>query len=225
MIRRDEIYESALQGRTIPLLTLDHRWHRLFTQTQPSPRIKVIEQELNELLRRQGKLTTDVKAIKLLRRKLRSEVMEIVGGLNGAEPGPEMNHKLDENERLLGECSDKINAYDKELEFLPEQIEEVNYELMLETMNICYQLLKDNTAEIEALEAWIDEARLALKKNSIRKEEKEIMNQDLYTYMHAIFGAHVIEIFDMKYRPKKNPRPQVLPEESEQDKEADNVES
>ena len=30
----------------------------------------------------------------------------------------------------------------------------------------------------------------------------EIYNDELYSYMHSIFGAEVIEMFDMKYNPK-----------------------
>lgn len=41
--------------------------------------------------------------------------------------------------------------------------------------------------------------RVELKKRLIRKQEMEQMNQELYSYMHDIFGAEVIEIFDMKY--------------------------
>ena len=29
------------------------------------------------------------------------------------------------------------------------------------------------------------------------------MNQELYSYMHDIFGPDVIDIFDMKYDPKE----------------------
>ena len=32
------------------------------------------------------------------------------------------------------------------------------------------------------------------------------MNQQLYSYMHDIFGADVIEIFDMKYNPDEKYR-------------------
>jgi hypothetical protein len=28
----------------------------------------------------------------------------------------------------------------------------------------------------------------------------EIKNQEIYSYMHDIFGAEVIEIFDLKYK-------------------------
>ena len=41
---------------------------------------------------------------------------------------------------------------------------------------------------------------------SVMKDKKK--NQDLYAYMHDIFGADVIELFDMKYNPEENrPKP------------------
>lgn len=30
MSRTDEIFEPALAGKKIPILTLDHKWHKLF---------------------------------------------------------------------------------------------------------------------------------------------------------------------------------------------------
>ena len=42
-----------------------------------------------------------------------------------------------------------------------------------------------------------------MKKKVIRKQEKEAMNHRLYSYMHDIFGADVIELFDMKYNPEE----------------------
>ena len=45
--------------------------------------------------------------------------------------------------------------------------------------------------------------RIELKKNLVRKQEKELKNHALYSYMHDIFGAEVIEIFDMKYNPEE----------------------
>ena len=38
----------------------------------------------------------------------------------------------------------------------------------------------------------------------IRKAEMEDMNHELYSYMHDIFGAEVINIFDMKYYENKS---------------------
>lgn len=46
--------------------------------------------------------------------------------------------------------------------------------------------------------------RTELKERLIRKQEQEQVNQELYTYMHNIFGVDVIDIFDMAYLNKEN---------------------
>ena len=44
----------------------------------------------------------------------------------------------------------------------------------------------------------------------MRKEEREKSTFDLYSYMHDIFGAEVIEIFDMKYNPEERRKEREL---------------
>jgi hypothetical protein len=43
--------------------------------------------------------------------------------------------------------------------------------------------------------------REELKEKVVIKKETETANNTLYQYMHQIFGAEVIEIFDMEYLP------------------------
>ena len=42
-----------------------------------------------------------------------------------------------------------------------------------------------------------------LKKRLIEKQQKEQQNQEIYNYMHDIFGAEVVNLFDMKYNPEQ----------------------
>ena len=49
--------------------------------------------------------------------------------------------------------------------------------------------------------AWIREVRVSLKKNILKKQNKEVNNAELYGFMHDIFGHDVMELFDMKYEP------------------------
>jgi len=199
MSRTDEIYKPALLGRKIPVLTLDHKWHQLFTQTQPDQYIKHLEDELNELLKRQGKAKSESGRIKALKKKLMQEIVE-----NAADASMENNEKAQkktaESKRLIEECNEKLKEYEDELLFLPREIDRVNRELMLRTMEVCYSRLKENEKEIEENTQWINKARVELKKRLVRKQEKELMNQELYSYMHDIFGAEVIEIFDMEHQ-------------------------
>ncbi|MCL2052460.1 MAG: hypothetical protein FWG91_12150 [Lachnospiraceae bacterium] len=195
----EAIFIKALEGKKIPILTLDNKWHRLFTQYNPSPQMKKWEEEINKMLKRQGKLSTELKEIKILKKKLMDEIVthaeEVEQGNKKAEK------KLDENKRLINECNEKIEAYNDELLDLPALIDGVNYNLMLHTMEICYEQIQNNTAEIKEIAEWINQIRKELKKKIIRKQEKEILNNNLYQYMHQLFGGEVIEIFDMQYNP------------------------
>lgn len=198
MSRKDEIYSPALKEKKIPILTLDNKWHRLFTQTNPNKAILRLEEELNDLLKKQGKATTESKDIKRLKKKLMQEIVENAEGTAEGNNQKAMK-KMEDNKRLINECNERLTMYEDQLIELPGEIDRVNRELMLQTMDICYDTLKTNETEIEETVKWVAAIRVELKKRLIRKQEMEQMNQELYSYMHDIFGAEVIEIFDMKY--------------------------
>lgn len=204
MARSDEVFRGALAGKDIPLLTLDNKWHQLFTQaqTEVSGDIKRNEEKLNELIRRQGKLTTESKEIRILKKKLMSEIMDMAESL-GDNPDAKTEKRMDENRRLISECNEKLEAYQEELKFLPGEISAVNHKLMLDTMDICYKRIAENTEDIDSINEWMKGIRIDIKKKLVQKEESEKANFDLYSYMHDIFGAEVIEIFDMKYNPEE----------------------
>ena len=198
MSRKDEIYSPALKEKKIPILTLDNKWHRLFTQTNPNKTILRLEEELNDLLKKQGKATTESKDIKRLKKKLMQEIVENAEGTAEGNNQKALK-KIEDNKRLINECNERLTMYEDQLIELPGEIDRVNRELMLQTMDICYDTLKTNETEIEETAKWVAAIRVELKKRLIRKQEMEQMNQELYSYMHDIFGAEVIEIFDMKY--------------------------
>ena len=201
MSRREELYRPAVKAKNIPLLTLDNKWHKLFTQTQPDKTIARLEKELNELIKRQSKVKSEVDKIRALKKKLMKEIVENAQEASMAND-ERAQKKAEENTRLINECNEKLDGYKEEMRDLPERIEKVNTELMLHTMEICYDRIKKNEKEIEETTQWVTQIRIELKKRLIRKQEQEQMNQALYSYMHDIFGADVLELFDMEYREK-----------------------
>ncbi len=202
MSRKDEIYKPALAGKKIPILTLDNKWHKLFTQKKPDKKLRRLEEELNELLKKQGKLTSEIKDIKKLKKKL---LDGIVANAEGAavENDEKAVRKAQESSRLIDECNEKLEEYEEELFELPEEIDRINKELMLLTMEICYERLKENEQIIEEDAEKIADMREELKKRLLEKQQLELINQELKYYMHDICGAEVIALFDMKYEEDK----------------------
>ena len=197
MTQDEELFRTALEGKKIPILTLDHKWHKLFTQTGDNEEIQELETVVNDLLKRQGKLNTEIKSLNIFKKKLMQEIMTIME----IPDSPEKNKKMEENKRLIEESNEKIDLYHDELMELPGQIEEVNLKLMIATMQVCYKKIKQNTQDIEEINKWIQDFRIQLKRKVLQKQQKEIWNDELYSYMHDIFGPDVIEMFDLKYNP------------------------
>lgn len=210
MARSENAFREALAGKKIPVLTLDNKWHQLFTQAQTEipAEVRRGEERLNELLKRQGKLNTESKEIRKLKKRLMAEIMELADS-SGGNPSAAAEKKMEENRRLISECNEKLEDYARELKLLPEEIDKINYRLMLITMDICYQRIAENTREIDGIDEWVKGIRVEIKKKLIRKGENEKTVFDLYSYMHDIFGAEVIEIFDMKYNPEERKKAQA----------------
>lgn len=190
--KKEDVYKKALQGKRIPILTLDNKWHRLFTMMEPDRELKRLEEKLNALLKLQGKMNTESKSIKKIKKKLMDEIVQLMDCNDKTS-----NKKIEENKRLIEECNEKLDDYQDKLLDLPSQIDEANYNLMIRTMEMCYEVLQVNTKEIDEIGEWINKIRVELKKNIVRKQEKEIKNHELYSYMHDVFGADVVEIFDI----------------------------
>lgn len=175
MSRREEVYVSALSGKKIPILTLDHKWHQLFNQVHTTTSIKKAEEELNTLLKQQGKINTETKDIKKIKNRLMDEIVKMMEDADN----PETAKKIEENKRLIEECNEKLDTYHDESLDLPKRINDANKNLMLMTMEACYEDIQENHEQIQEITEWINNIRVELKKNMVRKEEMQRRNQDL----------------------------------------------
>ena len=202
MAKDNKVYMSALEGKKIPILTLDNKWHQLFTQTEMSPEIKELADQLNALVERDSKLRGETKDIKKLKKKLLGEIVPLRDKA-GKSGDPAIEKEIQDRTRLISECNDRIDSYSEELTELSREIYDADYKLMVETMNVCYERLHDNTEYILELDDWVSKVRGELKKNIIHMQEAELENDNLYSYMHQIFGPEVMEIFDLKYDPNR----------------------
>lgn len=191
----DHGFGTVLRGKQIPLLILDQKWHNLFSDGGKSKKIVKLEKKANEYLRRQGRLNQDIKELKSLKEKLMKNIMA-----NMDEIGEEQeSKKLLEDRRLISEINEKLRLTLAELEALPEEQELVNEALMIETMEYCYAKMRTNEREVVAIGSWIEQMKEEVKKKVVRKQTVEDKNREIYSYMHDIFGAHIIEIFDLEY--------------------------
>lgn len=188
---------EALQGKKLPILTLDDRWYQLIPEHEKSATIKQLETNLNNLLKKQGKMINDIKDMKKLKKKLMSEIVANMETDN-SPAGRLKVKKLEKSHQFIEEINVKMQEADDTLLDMPYQIKKANEELMVESMKVCYAKLKHNQKDIEEADQWIRKTREALKLRILEKQDKEIENNSLYSYMHDILGNSVLDILDEK---------------------------
>lgn len=216
--KKQDIFINVLQDKKIPVLTLDNKWYKLLNSIDREE-TKDLEDELNTLLKRQGRINTETKEIKKIKKRLMNDIVSMVDEVEGTG-NKSLEKKIEDNKRLLAECNQKLEGYQDEMLEIPREIDRVNNQLMLVTMEQCYETMQENTDEIEDISKWVTQIRIDLKKRLIRKQEMEQKNHEIYSYMHDLFGADVVNIFDMRYNPEEHhPKPAKKQDDNPENKE------
>lgn len=178
---------------TAPILTLDPRWYQLVPDSIKNDEVRYWENKVNELLKRQGRVTNDIKEVKKIKSKLIKDVVD-----NMEEDGNDKKRQkiMSQNQRLIHEAKDKIAQLEDEERELPRELSKANQRLLVETAKLCYQTINENKADLEVLDKWINATRIKLKKNLLIKQDKENQNQQIYSGLHDIVGPEVMGELD-----------------------------
>ena len=192
-------FSAALEGKEIPILTLDPKWKLLFGEEGIPSSIEQTAHELDKLMDSQSAFREKIKEIKRLKKKLLNEIIQ----LRSQSVNSKNEALIQKHSQLVAEANAKIEEMEDSQMGLPRSIYQLNLKLMLQTMEYCYGYMRDNTEQIGVINNWIKDVRVELKKQLVRKQESELDNYTIYQYMHQIFGPEVIDLFDMKYDPEK----------------------
>lgn len=192
-------YDKIFNGKRVPILILDERWHEIFPEYNKPAHIKEIEIKLNKLIQQQGKLATDLKEMKKLKKKLMQDIITHMD-VSDTEIGQLKAKRLDRNQRLIKEITEKMTVMEDELEKLPYQIKAVNEQLIIESAKVCYARLDRNNERISEISRWIAKVRNELKEKILEKQDMEMKSSAIYSYMHDILGPELLQDLDEELR-------------------------
>lgn len=191
-------FHKVFKGKKIPILTLDERWYELFPQYEKPNHIKNIEYQLNDLLKKQGKLVNDMKDLKSLKSQLMKEILD---NMEVSEDTSNSYKILEKNPKYIKEISEKMADMEEELANLPYLIKDTNEKLIVESAKIWYQILENNNQEIDQISQWIDKTRNELKEKILQKQDMELKNNQIYSYMHDLLGHDLVQVLDDSFKP------------------------
>ena len=182
---------ELLRGKKVPILVLDQRWHKLFPGGVKPAHIAAIEENLNALLKEQGKLVNEIKDLKKAKKKLMDA---IVSGMSSSGN----DKKKDKQQKLLLETKERIEAQSDRLMELPYEIKKTNEDLLINGVAYCYEELKIRAQSLEDLKGEIDSRREELKEKVAYRVELEESVDATYSLMHDLLGREVMKLFDKK---------------------------
>jgi hypothetical protein len=200
--KNDDIdFNKIFKGKKIPLLTLDERWHALFPDYNKPNSIKVMEDKLNDLIKQQGKLISNMKDLKQLKSKLMQEIITHMD-VNDTKEGKLKAKKLEKNQKLIKDISNKMKQIEDELIDLPYHIKAMNEKLIIESSKVCYERLNINNKKVADISVWIAKVREELKEKILEKQDMEMKNTEIYSYMHDVLGAELMQELDENLKTK-----------------------
>lgn len=184
--------------KKVHILTLDNRWHELFSNKKKSKKIADLEKRLNKLVGEQGQLTNDLKEYSLLKKKMMADIVDNMKEAIEDEDNDAIN-EMKKSKKYINDIKTKLDKMEERMENLPREIQNTNKELLEYTMQDCYMRMYDSKNELDELQEWIDRVREELKEKAVRKTEAKEEYDRLYSYMHDLVGYEIIELYDKKY--------------------------
>ena len=97
-----------------------------------------------------------------------------------ANMGDDGDEKRDKDKQLIDEINEKADNIEGELIEIQKNIKAVNDRLMLLSMDYFSEKIEKNKLESKEIDDWIANIRVELKKNVIRKQNRDINNREIY---------------------------------------------
>ena len=178
--------------KELPILTLDQRWYQLMPEHKKTDEVRYWERRVNELLKKQGRVLEDIKDVENLKGILMDGIVQ------NMDETDEHKHKkrMTQSRRLIFEAKDKLDELRGKAEDVPTQLQRANQKLMIETVKACYNTINENEKDLDALDDWIEKTRVLLKKNLLIRQDKQDMNDGIYSGMHSLFGSELMTKMD-----------------------------
>lgn len=196
----DELEEEiihSLQNKNVPLLILDEKWLEIFPEHLQNDAIRKMVSKLNDLLKQQGQQLEQIKGIKRYKSQMMQEIVDNMGADESAL-GRLKQKKMDKSQKKILELNEELKQTEDSLSELPYQIRQANAELMVESTHICYERFRVNKERMLELDGEIAELKEKLKMCVLEQQEREMQDSKMYTYLHSLLGAKLMEELDRK---------------------------
>lgn len=191
--REEEEFINRFRGLEAPILILDERWLRIFPEVYKTPEIKQLEKKLREAFKYQARLNNDMGNAEQKKKQLLERIIRF---MNVAQINENEAKKQEKSQEYIKDINAQLSDMELEYENIPDKIKELNEELLIESLRVCYRRMKENKKQLAEQKQLVEEARDLLQERRERQKELRKENESIFSFMHRVFGSRIIEVFD-----------------------------
>jgi len=190
--------KSALRQNNITRLTIDERWTKLFASLPMSPAIEKMQNEMNELIKKEAMLRQEQESLEPNKRKLMQTIMDLTKDAfeeNDDQAKSELKRCKKEIERI----NDRMEKIQEEIERNNDELREANLRLLIETVQYVFSTLKNNKERAEAITRELESIKE--RENALR-EELDSINLDwtsFAVYFTELLGSDHVKRLESQF--------------------------
>ncbi len=189
-----DLDKDIIQKNKIPLLIEDDNWIKLFGNVN-AKNIQYIKEELMELAEKEKKLGKRKEELK----KDKIHVMKMILGISDTinnENKIENIVLLDQYKQKLEDLNEELEDVLYQLEVIPQDMRDMNFELLKATVEYGYKELKVKEKNLKNVTDEIKILRERLKDLINEKHDYEEWIDSTYSFLHGMLGSEEMEKLD-----------------------------
>lgn len=193
-----KIDKKVLRKNDISILILDERWNSIFSSTEKTPQIIVLEEKIKELLKEQSRLISENKTISAMKKKCMDRIIKLTPQAFD-DNNEKAKKEMQQCEKEIKRINERLPDIEHELEEIPFSIKETNLDLLEHMVNMVYFKIRSSQKRKDELDKLIEETREKLKEYIDERESLEQDRSDIYSYFHDLLGPEELERLDKEY--------------------------
>lgn len=186
--------KQLLASKKLPIVVLDSMWYEMKSALGHEESNQQ-ESTLKELLKEQGKLTTDLKEYAVVKHNLLQKVLMISQEVN--EKGKiDQIEELDRTSQAILKLNETIDTNEKRAVEVGDLIEQLNLELIESVVIEAYGSMEAYKIKKNELEEEIDRLRKAVVEKTEEKKQCDQAITGIYNYLHKMIGYRYLDKMD-----------------------------
>ena len=191
--------DNIVKKNKIPILIYVPEWIQLFSGNKSRSMQKIIT-GLEGLIARSKECESELDNLGKRKKTVMNKILYLSKDINDNN-NKEALPKMEEAEKEIIMINQKLPKLMEELEAIPDRINDMNTQLLKETIRKAYELIKESRSESERSQEQVNEIRQKLAELIQKKVDAEERVNKLYSFIHGMVGADEMENLDKSFLP------------------------